>query len=255
MGAGHTHALYVHGHSRVHAMAPESKVVAAVGLVLVAAFTPVDAPWAFVVDGLLLALVIWAARLSPRFVLSRATVVLPFIFFLVVVPFVARGEQVTVLGMSLSVEGLRGARTILGKALIGVTVSVVLAATTETTAIMRGLERLRVPPVLTAIATFMLRYLQTIADELGRMRTAMTARGYDPRWLWQTKPIAQSAGALFVRSYERGERVHSAMLSRGFSGSMPVTDSRVARTSDWAWALALPLTALLAMLGIVAAGL
>ncbi len=255
MGAGHAHALYVHGHSRVHAMAPESKVVAGVGLVLVAAFTPPDAPLAFGVQGLLLALVIWAAHLSPKFVLSRAAVVLPFILFLVVVPFVAGGEQVTVLGMSLSVEGLRGARTILGKALIGVTVSVVLAATTQTTAIMRGLERLRVPPVLTAIATFMLRYLQTIASELGRMRTAMTARCYDPRWLWQTKPIAQSAGALFVRSYERGERVHAAMLSRGFSGSMPVTDGRVARKSDWAWALALPLTALLAMLVIVVAGL
>jgi cobalt/nickel transport system permease protein len=46
----------------------------------------------------------------------------------------------------------------------------------------------------------MVRYLEVLAGELGRMRTAMTARGYDPRWLWQVRPIASSAGALFIRS-------------------------------------------------------
>ncbi|HRE03653.1 MAG TPA: CbiQ family ECF transporter T component, partial [Ilumatobacteraceae bacterium] len=45
-----------------------------------------------------------------------------------------------------------------------------------------------------------------------------------PRWLWQARPIAASLGTLFVRSYEHGERVHLAMLSRGFTGSMPSLD-------------------------------
>ena len=33
--------------------------------------------------------------------------------------------------------------------------------------------------------------------------------------------LARSAGALFIRSFERGERVHLAMLSRGYTGRMP----------------------------------
>ena len=71
------------------------------------------------------------------------------------------------------------------------------------------------------------------------MRVAMTARGYDPRWISQARPIASSAGALFVRSYERGERVHAAMLARGFTGEMPAPDTELVDRSHWAGVLLL----------------
>ena len=51
------------------------------------------------------------------------------------------------------------------------------------------------------------------------MRRARLSRGHDPRFLWQVGATARGVGALFVRSYERGERVHLAMLSRGFDGA------------------------------------
>ncbi|HUG84439.1 MAG TPA: cobalt ECF transporter T component CbiQ [Euzebya sp.] len=236
MGAGHAHALYVHEHSPVHRMAPEAKVAAAGAFVTIVGLTPARAGWAFLAYAAVLATVIRIARLRPGFVATRGAVVLPFLTFAVLIPFIASGERADVLGLSVSAEGLVAARTILGKALIGVTVSVTLAATTETPAIMRGLNRLHVPAMLTTIATFMIRYLETLIAELGRMRTAMTARGHDPRWLWQARPIASSAGALFIRSYERGERVHAAMLARGFDGTMPVLDDRRATTREWMWA-------------------
>jgi cobalt/nickel transport system permease protein len=53
------------------------------------------------------------------------------------------------------------------------------------------------------------------------MRIARIARGHDPRFLWQVGATARGVGQLFVRSYERGERVHLAMVSRGFAGTMP----------------------------------
>jgi cobalt/nickel transport system permease protein len=132
---------------------------------------------------------------------------------------------------------------ILAKATLGATASILLAATTEVPDIVKGFGRLRVPSVITAIASFMIRYLEVISGELARMRTAMTARGYDPRWLSQARPIASSAGTLFVRSYERGERVYDAMLSRGYTGAMPAIDSRSTSVRDWAVALLLPLLA------------
>ena len=55
--------------------------------------------------------------------------------------------------------------------------------------------------------------------------------------------LAKSAGALFIRSYERGERVHLAMVSRGYAGSMPVIDEVTASRTQWTHALALPLSA------------
>jgi cobalt/nickel transport system permease protein len=79
----------------------------------------------------------------------------------------------------------------------------------------------------------MIRYLELISDELGRMRIAMTSRGYDPRWISQVRPIATSAGALFVRSYERGERIHSAMVARGFNGEMPMFERPTVEISQW----------------------
>jgi len=241
----------VHGHSPVHRLAPEAKVAGVVGFVVVVALTPATALWAFGVHALALAGVIATARLRPGFVASRAAVVVPFIAFAAFVPFVASGERTEVLGVAVSAEGLVAARTILLKAVLGTTTSVVLAATTEVPAIMAGLARLKVPAPITTIATFMVRYLEVLAGELRRMRTAMAARGHNPRWLWQARPIAASAGALFVRSYERGERVHAAMLARGFDGTMPVIHPRRATAAEWAGAAVLPAVAGLATLAAV----
>ena len=84
-----------------------------------------------------------------------------------------------------------------------------------------------------AIISFMFRYLDLIIDELDRIRTAMVSRAHDPRWLWQARPLASAAGALFVRSYERGERVHVAMLARGFNGTMPQFEAKPTPRRTW----------------------
>ena len=234
MGAGHSHALYVHEHSFIHRLPPEAKVVAAVGLVASSAVTPREAIWAFAAYGVILGLLVAISRVPLRFLAVRLLALTPFVMFALLIPVIASGQTVTIGGVELSVEGLWGAWNILIKALIGGTVSILLAATTEIPEIIRGLGVLRVPALFVSIATFMIRYLELVASELGRMRLAMTARGYDPRWITQTRPIAASAGSLFIRSYERGERVHAAMVARGFTGLMPSLGRRTATGADWA---------------------
>jgi cobalt/nickel transport system permease protein len=240
MGAGHAHALYVHEHSPIHRLAPEAKLVAAFLFVFAVAVTSREAVWAFLVYAVALRAIIAVAKVPTRFVLARLLVVVPFIAFAFLVPFIASGEQVAVIGISVSRDGLWGMWNIVAKATLGATVSIILAATTEIPEMLRGMAVLKVPAPLTAIAMFMVRYLEVVAGELGRMRVAMTARGYDPRWLWQARPIAASAGALFIRSYERGERVHAAMLSRGYSGTMPDLNRRRATAAEWRLAGLLP---------------
>lgn len=247
MGAGHSHPLYVHEHSRLHRLAPEAKIVAAFGTIVCVAVTPGEAVWAFGLYALgVLALTLWS-RVPARFLLLRLTAVTPFVLFALFIPFIASGPQTEILGMRVSVEGLWGAWNILAKAVLGASISILLTATTEVPDIIRGLGALRVPVVFTAIAAFMIRYLELISDELGRMRIAMTARGYDPRWLYQARPIASSAGAMFVRSYERGERVHAAMLARGFDGEMPDFGERRAGAAEW-----LGVAALVVMAAVIA---
>ena len=61
----------------------------------------------------------------------------------------------------------------------------------------------------------------------------------------KTISAATSAAALFIRSYERGERVHLAMLSRGFDGNLPQSELRRVGVNVWLKALSISIIALL----------
>jgi cobalt/nickel transport system permease protein len=206
--------------------------------------TPRTALWAFALHAVLLAAVAGAARVPAAFLLKRLLIEVPFVAFAVLMPFVATGEQVHVLGLSLSVGGLWGAWNVLAKGTLGVAASVLLAATTDLRALLLGLQRLKLPPLLVQIASFMIRYGDVITDEMRRMRIARESRGFEAKGPRHWGVLAKSAGALFIRSYERGERVHLAMVSRGYTGTMPVIDDVAASRAQWARALTLPSAAL-----------
>jgi cobalt/nickel transport system permease protein len=234
--------LYVAGESPVHRMAPEVKIGVTVAYVFAVVATPREALWAFAGDAGLLVGVIALAGLSPALLARRLRLEIPFLLFAAFMPFTGAGPHVEVLGVSLSEPGLWAAWNIVAKGTLGVAASIVLAATTPIADLLRGLDRLHVPRVITAIAGFMVRYLGIVAGEGHRMHVARQSRGYDPRWLWQARGMAASAGTLFVRSYERGERVYLAMLARGYDGTMPTLDGARASASSW-WPAALPLAA------------
>ncbi|MET9290497.1 cobalt ECF transporter T component CbiQ [Streptomyces sp. NPDC003077] len=250
MGAGHAHRLYLDARSPVHALPPHCKLVAVFCFVLLVVATPREAVWAFALYAVLLAAVTVLARVSAGHVLKRLLIEVPFVAFALLMPFAAEGPRVTVLGLSLSESGLWGAWNILAKGTLGVAASVLLAATTELRALLLGLERLRMPPLLVQIASFMIRYGDVITDEMRRMRIARLSRGFEARGVRHWGVLAKSAGALFIRSYERGERVHLAMLSRGYTGTLPVLDATPATRTQWAHAAALPgLTLAVCLLG------
>ncbi len=221
MGAGHGHRLHYHGHSPLHRAPAHLKLLALLGFMLVVVATPDDWFAAFGAYLLVLLGVVALSQVPPTYLLKRMVVEVPFVVFALVLPFVAYGEQVEVLGLSLSRPGLLAAFGILATATLGVLASLTLAATTEPQALLAGLQRLRVPSLLVQIMAFMVRYLDVVTGEMQRMRVARESRGFSARDPRQWPVIARSTGALFIRSYERGERVHLAMLSRGYTGTMP----------------------------------
>ncbi|MFF5171446.1 cobalt ECF transporter T component CbiQ [Micromonospora sp. NPDC000089] len=245
MGAGHAHVLYRESTSPVHRLAPEVKIAAMVLFTLAVVATPREAFWAFGGYAALVALVAALARVGPRWLLTRASIELPFLLFAVALPFLGAGERTEVAGLSLSVDGLHGAWNIIAKGTLGVLASLLLAATTTTRDLILGLDRLRCPQILTQIATFMLRYLEVLVGEARRMRVARVSRGDDPRFLWQLRGFAAGVGALFLRAFERGERVYLAMLSRGYTGRMPAVwqGAGAATAGQWAAGAAVPLVA------------
>ncbi len=217
--------LFLPGDSFVHRLDPEIKIAVAFLFVVAAALLPRTQLLPVLANGGALAAVVVVARLPPLTLLIRLTVIGPFVAFSLFIPFVGGGQTTEVAGVALSVEGLWASWGILSKAILGAGASIVLSSTTSIPQLLRGLSVLRVPAVVVAIIAFMFRYLDLITGQVHRMRNAMISRAHDPRWLWQAKPIASSAGALFVRTYERGERTHLAMVSRGYTGSMPCLDS------------------------------
>ncbi|MCM0620448.1 cobalt ECF transporter T component CbiQ [Nocardioides bruguierae] len=221
MGADHGHTLHWHGHSPLHRAPAHLKVVGLVVFVLAVVATPNHWYAAFAGWLALLLGVIAVSGVPLRYLLPRMVAEVPFVVFAVLLPFIAQGERVEVLGLSVSASGLVAAFGLLAKGTIGVLASLTLAATTETTALLIGLQRLRVPAQLIQIMSFMVRYLDVVTSELGRMRVARESRGFRARDPRQWPVLARTLGALFIRTYERGERVHLAMLSRGYDGTIP----------------------------------
>jgi len=216
-----SNVLYREGTSPVHRLPAQVKIVCALLGVICVVATPRTEFWAFGIYLLVLA-GIWALASVPvGHVAKRAVIEVPFVVIALVMPFLGSGDRFTFLGLSLSEQGALAGWNILAKGTLGVLTSLTLAATTTPRELIVGLQRLRTPSVLTTIATLMLRYLEVIAAETKRMRIARISRGHDPRFLWQVGATARGIGALFVRSYERGERVHLAMVSRGWTGRLP----------------------------------
>lgn len=219
MGGAHGHKLHFHGHSPVHRAPAHLKLLALIGFMLVVVATPGELYPASAGYLILLGLVIAVSRVPLRYLLPRMVVEVPFLVFAVVLPFVATGPETTVLGLTVSEHGLAAAASLLMKGSLGVLASLTLAATTEPHDLLDGLTRLRLPHQLVQIMSFMIRYLDVVTDELRRMRIARDSRGFRARSLRQWGVLASTASALFIRSYERGERVHLAMLARGHDPS------------------------------------
>jgi cobalt/nickel transport system permease protein len=239
-GRGHVAALHVPGPSPLHRLPAHAKTAAAVLAVVGVVATPPSAWWAFVLYAAVLASLARVGRIPQRVFVRRLALELPVVAFAVLLPIVGGGERVEVLSVSLSEAGLLAAWNLLAKATLGLATMVVLTATTPVPDLVRGLGRLRLPTAIVAIAGLMVRYLDVIAADLRRMQVARVSRAHDPRWLWQVGAVASTLGTLFVRTYERGERIHLAMASRGGDGSVAVVGAPAATRVEWAVVLSLP---------------
>lgn len=203
----------------LHRAPARGKLVGLVTFVVIVVATPREWLFAFAGYGVFVVCMLVLSRTSPIVVLKRSLIEAPFVVFALLMPLIAQGPRVDVWGMSLSVDGLWAASAILTKATIALLASIALVATTEPRRIVMALESLHLPRQLVSIMGFMLRYLDLIAEDYSRMRTARVARGFRAAGPRGWRIIASGVAALFIRSHARGERIHLAMLARGYSES------------------------------------
>lgn len=207
--------------------------------------TPISEWQAFIAFFLLVITASLIAKIEISTLLKRAVIEVPFILFAILMPFFGTGEKFSVGPLDLYRAGLLAGASIVAKGTLGVLCAVLLSTTTTARELLRGLERLGLPIVMVQIASFMLRYINVISDEMQRMKVARESRGFEATGIKHWKILATSAAALFIRSYERGERVHLAMLSRGFDGNLPQSEIEHVGVSLWLKALSISIIALL----------
>jgi cobalt/nickel transport system permease protein len=164
--------------------------------------------------------------------------IIPFVAMIAVfVPFFKEGEvaasfHIWLWPVNITWNGLQVLTNTLVKAWLSILCLTWLTSTTAVTALLGGLQRLRMPRVLIMIMSFMYRYLFILVDEVLRMKQARDSRGFGGGRLWQLRTIGNMVGTLFIRSYERGERVYAAMVARGFDGRTRTVNSLHFRRLD-----------------------
>jgi cobalt/nickel transport system permease protein len=196
---------------------PRVKLLTTLVYVILVVATPLDHPRWLAFEGLLLAFVVGLAGLPPRVLFRR------WLAFAVLVGFLAvLVAQTHPLRPMLGFGGV--AAGILAQNGLAFGAMLVLAGVTPFPQLLNALTRLRTPPVLVATLHFMYRYLHVLGAELERMIQARQARSFRRSGRLDWTRLGGLIGMLFLRSMERGERVHAAMLARGWDGTLRTLD-------------------------------
>lgn len=245
----HTHGhnagerLYIHRHSPIHELPGHIKLIAFFTFIVIAVLTPIQQWRSFVGYFLIIFLALGISKLPPLTLAKRATIEFPFIIFAILMPFTAGGESFDIGPISLSREGSIAGLNLFTKATLGVFCSMILAGSTTAHSLLAGFVRIKTPSLFVQIATFMIRYLNVINDQMARMKVARESRGFQATGIRSWPIFTSTLGALFIRSYERGERVHLAMLARGYAGTLSSLTVEKVHAKHWRLGLCFPLMA------------
>lgn len=234
---------YRPGKSPVHRLDPRVKLVLTVLFILVAALTP-DRSW--IGFGLMGGLILLAELLSQvglGLVQKRSAVALPFTLAALTVVFSTLGRVLLRAYLpggpwTVTDAGLLRFLSILLRSYLSIQAAVLLTATTPFPDLLWAMRALRVPRTLVAISGFLYRYLFVLADEAARMMRAREARSAAPggrggrNVVWRARVTGAMAGSLFIRSYERGERIYAAMVARGYDGEVRTLAPPTLRPAD-----------------------
>lgn len=175
-------------------------------------------------------LMVALSRVTLARTVFRLTAITGFLSMLLVimpltVPF-HPGDTLVVFGdldwLVFNLRGLVLAATISAKAVAIAMLMEPLLSTAPLPVTIQGLSKLGVPEIVGQMILISSRYVHVFRHEAGRMATGMRARGFRNRTGLETvRATAGFLGMLFVRSFERTERVFEAMRARGYEGRFP----------------------------------
>jgi cobalt/nickel transport system permease protein len=231
--------------SFIHHLDPRVKVVIAIAFILSNVLLPDGAWMAF---GFAWGFLLAANMLSQfgiAYTFKRSLVALPFALIAITVLFSIPGKAIfnfQLFGLNLTITdaGLLRFVSIIIRSWLSVQIALLLVAVTRFPDLIHAFEHLRVPSILTTIIAFLYRYLFVLTDEVLRLlraresrSAAFTGKRSGGGVLWRAKIAGNMAGQLFLRSYERSDRIYNAMLSRGYSGHLYTLNPHEMKSRDY----------------------
>ena len=236
--------LYQTRLSLIHKLDPRVKLIATIGLILSNVMLP-DGAWIiFGITWMLILILSSLSKVESLFILKRSLIAIPFTLMAISVVFSIPGEPITVIKifnteLIITEEGLIRFISIMIRAWLSIQATILLTATTTFPDLAHALRHLRVPVILIAILSFTYRYLFVLNSEAKRLLQARSARSASlpgskkPSMKWNANNAGSMIGQLFLRSYERSDRVYDAMVARGFQGQFLTFNPHQMTTKDW----------------------
>ncbi len=203
-----------------HRLVPQTRILCVLLLLLATVLTPNGQWLTWCTYGAAILGMLLVSRVTLWVLCKRIAVEYAFVgVVLIGTLFRAGGDVVWQWGwLQITTTGLIVLGSVSFKALLSLLLLNMLTLTTPIAMLLHGLAVLRTPPLLVAILASMYRYLGVLIEEFSAMRRAALSRNLMGGSHWQRLVIGNMIGSLFIRTYERGDRIHQAMLSRGYQG-------------------------------------
>ncbi len=224
---------YSHRDSPVHRIDPRVKVLCVLAFIVLV--TTSMNVYSLIASLVIFGIILVAAHVPVPWGYSRALIVVPFAgAFALVKAFTVPGTVIASWGwLSVTTQGLIIAVNLLLRSYVCVLSIVLLTSTTPFSTLLASLERLHVPPLITSMLSFTYRYIFVFVDEGERLERAKTSRCIEgATYPLRLRASARTIGMVFIRAYERGERIYRSMLARGFDGKINTLDSMHVRQYD-----------------------
>jgi cobalt/nickel transport system permease protein len=239
---------YHEADSPLHRLDPRVKVLVTVAFILSNVLFPDGAWLAFGLSWLFVLGLNLLAQLGLGFTFRRSFVALPFALAAITAIFSIPGNALGEwhLGSLILIPtdaGVLRFVSIVIRSWLSVQIAILLVAVTRFPDLIHAFEHLHVPAILTTIIAFLYRYLFILTDEVMRLLRARESRSATVAGhksggsvMWRARVAGNMAGQLFLRSYERSDRIYNAMLARGYTGQLRTLNPHVMKKSDWSFA-------------------
>lgn len=163
------------------------------------------------------AAIIARGNLPPLLIAKKIALLCPFVLIVAIFnPILDRGIGAQ-LGPVVISSGWISFCSILVRSILTVGAGLILVGVTGFTSICRALEKFGIPQAFAVQLLFLYRYIFVLAEEGNRVSRARELRSCGKNGLGM-KSYSSMIGYLLLRTWSRAERIHMAMLARGFNG-------------------------------------